>query len=144
MQPKNIFLSSAVALIAISGALYGQESSPPPGPPPAYDQGSGAPHRGRPGMMMERLKEKLGLSDDQAKQVAAIFKDEMKEGKAIRGDASLSDDERFAKIRELRKAGREKVRAILTPDQQKIFDALPPPGARRWNEGQPPPEPPPT
>ena len=98
--------------------------------------------------MLEHLKTALNLTDGQTKQVAAILKDQMKQGMAIRDDDSLSDDDKQAKIQASRKATHDKIRALLTPDQQKTFDALPPMGprggGRNPGNGAPPPPPPPT
>jgi Spy/CpxP family protein refolding chaperone len=95
--------------------------------------------------MLEHLQTALNLTADQAKQVEAILKDQMQQGRAIRDNDTLSDDERMAKMQESRKASRAKIRALLTPDQQKIFDAMPPMGPHHGGPGPgdaPPPPPP--
>ncbi len=89
--------------------------------------------------MLQHLKESLSLSDDQFKQLGEIMQDMRTQGQALRQDTSLSDDDRRAKLQALMKDVHDKIRAILTADQQKIFDAMPPmPGPGR----RPPPPPP--
>ncbi len=66
------------------------------------------------------LKEKLSLTDAQVKQLTDIRKNHMEDLKAARGDRE--------KMGEVMKTMHDETRAILTPDQQKIFDAMPPPG----------------
>ena len=91
---------------------------------------------GGPRMMLKALKEKLNLTADQEKQIGDIWKSHAEEMKAARGDR--------AKMEEVRTAQHEEVRAVLTPDQQKIFDAMPPPGDRhggKKKDGAPPPSP---
>jgi Spy/CpxP family protein refolding chaperone len=97
--------------------------------------------------MIHGLQTKLGLSDAQVAQVKAIFKAQMQQMRALREDDSLSNQDRRAKAAALRQSIRTQIRAILTPDQQKIFDSMPPPrmrgGGPPGEEGGPPPEPPP-
>jgi hypothetical protein len=94
----------------------------------------------------EFLKQAVDLTKDQFDQVLAIYKDEAAQRQAIMGDESLSRDDRRAKMRGLNEGTQVKVRALLTPDQQKKFDALPRPGPGRRNRGadhgNPPPPPP--
>jgi periplasmic protein CpxP/Spy len=111
--------------------LRAQDAAPanPPPSPPA--DGGGA--RRNPAQMMQQLKDRLGLSDDQARQLAQIFQEMRTQGQALRQDASLADDDRRAKGQALMKATHDKIRAMLTADQQQIFDAMPPmlgPGRR--------------
>jgi hypothetical protein len=70
---------------------------------------------------------------------------------ALRDDDSLSDDDKKAKMKEIQTDQKAQIRALLTPDQQKIFDTLKMPnGGHRKKEGEsggadtsaPPPPPP--
>ncbi|MEI8089894.1 MAG: hypothetical protein WCG63_09915 [Opitutaceae bacterium] len=64
------------------------------------------------------LTEKLKLSAEQQEKLAAIRQTEAEQLKEVRGDRT--------KMADVLKNGREQVRAILTPDQQKEFDAIKP------------------
>jgi LTXXQ motif family protein len=86
--------------------------------------------------MLEMLKEKLSLTDAQVKQVKDIGRTEREQERDVRQDTSLSSEDRRAKLMAARKAEHDQIRAILTPDQQAIFDKLPPVGGRR----RPPPD----
>ena len=115
-----------------------QDAAPanPPPPPPA----AGGGQRRNPQQMVQQLKDRLNLTDDQVKQLGQIMQDLRTQGQALRQDTSLSDDDRRTKGQALMKSVHDKVRAMLTADQQKIFDEMPPmmgPGRR------PPPPPPP-
>jgi hypothetical protein len=101
-------------------------AQPTPTPAPRH-------RRMRPGYTVEELTEKLGLSADEQKSVAAIIEDGRSQAKAIRGDDSLSKDDRREKMMAVTKATHDQIRAALTPDQQKIFDTLPPGGGRPKN-----------
>lgn len=96
---------------------------------------------------MQMLDEKLQLTADQKQKITAIWDKAEEQGKALRADESLSRDDRRAKGAELMKATHADVRAVLTADQQKIFDTLPQdrPMRRkpRTEGGEAPPPPPP-
>jgi Spy/CpxP family protein refolding chaperone len=66
------------------------------------------------------LTEKLKLTAEQQEKLAAIRKTQADQLKAVRGDRT--------KMADVLKTGREQVRAILTPEQQKEFDAIKPEG----------------
>jgi hypothetical protein len=92
------------------------------------------------GRDIQALKEKLNLTDAQVKQVMDIRKNHMDDLKAARGDR--------AKMVDVMKTIHDETRAVLTPDQQKIFDAMPPPGRhggknKDGDSTTPPPPPPP-
>lgn len=52
------------------------------------------------------------------------------QAKQVFSDDSLSRDDKRAKLMEIRKTTHDQIRAALTPDQQKQFDALKPHGNR--------------
>lgn len=76
----------------------------------------GAAQRQRQHMAM--LAEKLGLTDAQKTQFQQIGRDMRKQGMAIRQDSSLSDDQKRAKMQELRKQSHKQMFSILTPEQK--------------------------
>jgi Spy/CpxP family protein refolding chaperone len=63
------------------------------------------------------LTEKLNLTAEQKEKLTALRKQQGEELHAAKGDR--------AKMRELTKKAHEDVRALLTPEQQKDFDAMP-------------------
>jgi Spy/CpxP family protein refolding chaperone len=99
-------------------------------------------------MTVDMLKHAIpSITDAQAAQIGQIIKDGRQQSQALRDDQSLSDDDRRAKMREIMTSIRTKVRAVLTADQQAVFDKLPPPGRRPprppGGDGDGPPAPPP-
>jgi hypothetical protein len=79
------------------------------------------------------LTEKLGLTADQQKTIGAFIKSNQSQMKEVRGDDSLSKEDRRAKMREITASTHDQIRAALTPDQQKLFDAMPAGGGRPKN-----------
>jgi Spy/CpxP family protein refolding chaperone len=94
----------------------------------AADANSPAAHRDRrpgPGQnardAMQGLSERLNLTEEQKAAIKPIMAAETNELKAVHQDGSLSNEQKAAKIQEIRKNSREKINAILTPEQQKKF-----------------------
>lgn len=73
---------------------------------------------------MKMLTEKLSLTEAQQAQLKPILAEQKKEMDAVRADTSLEKDAKWAKAAEILKAYQPKIRAILTPDQQKKFDEM--------------------
>jgi len=128
------FVVPALALGVITGSILraqDQATPPPPAPAPPGNQlppggpGPGDGWRGRAGMMnpaqmVQRLDEALQLTDDQKAKITAISQKQTEAMQALR-----------AKMQDLQKATHDEIRALLTADQQKKFDAMPPPGPGR-------------
>lgn len=118
-----------------------ESSQPPPPPPPSAaggDQGpEGHPRRWQrdPAEQVQHLKQALDLTQEQSDQALAIYKDEATQRQALMRDDSLSRDEKRPKMRELTNSTQAKIRALLTPEQQKKFDAMPRPGRGGRNGG---------
>lgn len=64
----------------------------------------------------ERLRRDLDLNDEQATQVRAILDETRDEYRRLRAEARPRYDQ-------IRERGRASIRAVLTSEQQKIFDA---------------------
>jgi Spy/CpxP family protein refolding chaperone len=118
---KSIF-RSFIGVLAVGAALLPATSIAQNGPPPAEKRGG--PGGGRMGFeqMVARLDEAVTLTAEQKTKVAAIYKEQMAAMQAI------PQEERREKMRESMAATREKVRAVLTPEQAKKFDDMPAPG----------------
>lgn len=146
ISPLALGVLSSVLLLSASPSRADDPASPPPPPaapanPPAPADGDQpppppAPHRGhmRPGYTLDDLTRKLTLTADQQKAVGPIIDSANAQAKAARGDDSLSLDDKREKMRTIMKAEHDSIRAALTADQQKIFDALPGPGHRKRPE----------
>ena len=118
-------------------------------PPPPQDQAG--PRHGGPGGMrghqVEFLTKKLNLTPDQVTQVKAIDADTWKQMKALHDDTSIAGPDKRTKMMDIHKASQDKIRGLLTADQQTKFDALQTEmrehrGNRGGGPGGPPPPPP--
>lgn len=89
----------------------------------------GAPARGGdrgPGHMVERMKSDLNLTDEQTTAVRGVFAD-------MRKEFPPSKFNECPGLKESREKSRERIRAILTPEQRKKYDEM---NARRDAEMQ--------
>jgi Spy/CpxP family protein refolding chaperone len=66
---------------------------------------------------------KLNLSDDQKAQVAKIHEDMRTQMDAVKGDATLTADQKQAKMRQIHKASHQQVKQVLTPEQRRQMKA---------------------
>jgi len=109
-----------IALVTANPLLRAADA---PSEPPPRERGPGGP--GGPKERLQKMAELLGLNAEQKEKVGAILKEQMELGRAIREDESLTQDQRREKMQAQGKATREKIRALLTPEQQAKFEAMP-------------------
>jgi periplasmic protein CpxP/Spy len=126
------FLAALLSL-GISALAQDDQNGPPP---PPSDQQSGQPsgpgmgrHMGRRPMptvdeQIKHLSKKLKLSDDQQAKLKPILEDQRKQMDTIHSDSSLSREDRFGKMQELRKSSDDQIKSVLNADQQKSFDKM--------------------
>jgi Spy/CpxP family protein refolding chaperone len=134
-----IKIISLLALAALAGAPVVRAADEPAAPAPAsrqHDRGQRMlEHR------LQRLDGQLKLTDAQKTQITTIWKQSAEQGRALRKDDSLTRAERRDKMEAILKTAHDQVRAVLTPDQQKIFDTLPPERRGRRRASRPAPAP---
>lgn len=73
---------------------------------------------------VERLSTELKLTDGQKTKVTALFEKEMKQGRELRQDTSLSREERRDKMRAIRQDQIKELKTILTPEQFEKWQQL--------------------
>ena len=69
-------------------------------------------------------RSKLDLNSDQQKQVRGIPADQMDQMQKLRDDNSTPREEKRSKMMQIHQSAMDKIRAVLTDDQKKKFDAL--------------------
>ncbi len=95
------------------------QQSAPAGPPPQYGHRHFDPQK-----ETEMLTKHLNLTSDQQPKVLDILKSQQSQMESLRSDTSTAPQDRRAKMMEIHKASNDQIRALLTPDQQKKFDAM--------------------
>jgi periplasmic protein CpxP/Spy len=130
---SRMFRAAVVMLcgagLGLSAAVAQQETAPPPPPdqqqqgPPPNGQMQGQRHMD-PERRIEKMQERLSLSDSQTAQVRQIFTESHAQMESIRSNGSLAPEDRRAQMMTLHQGEQARIRAVLTPDQQAKFDAM--------------------
>lgn len=79
-------------------------------------------HPPSPEERLTRMKADLGLSEAQLAKIKPVMEANAAKGKALHDDASLSEEQKKEKLREIKKAGADAIMAELTPEQKKKFE----------------------
>ncbi len=109
----SVLLMLALSAVAQEQAPSGQEQQP---------------RRG--GMMMspqdrvDMMAKELNLTDDQKAKIKTILEDNQKQMQTLRGDSSMSQEDRRAKMMEMRTKEGDAIKAVLDKDQQKKYDDM--------------------
>jgi periplasmic protein CpxP/Spy len=98
-----------VAALAVPSTL----ANPQAAPPQAAGKEMGMHHGG-----LEAAVQSLNLTDDQKAKVKEIFADAKAKHQAASNDASLNEEQKKAKMKELHGAIMAKLNEVLTPEQQ--------------------------
>jgi len=109
---KAIILAAAISVFSIT-ATFAQTEPAAPGNKEKAE---------RRGDRQRNPMADLNLSEEQNQKMKILNEDGRTKTEAIRNDASLNDEQKKAKIGELRKVQQEKRLAILTPEQKKKWD----------------------
>jgi periplasmic protein CpxP/Spy len=108
---------SLSAMAQDNGSTNNQQTAP-----------AGAPEHGHrhfdPQERTEMLTKHLKLTSDQQPKVLEILKSQQSQMESLHSDSSLSQDDRRAKMMDIRKASDDQIRALLDSNQQKKFDEM--------------------
>ena len=129
-------MSRSLALIALGAALaaapallaQGTGGQQPPAPnPPAPSPHAAPPPQSAPPSAAEPEEgeplSKLGLSDEQKKQIHSIRRQAQDQVQAVKNDASLTSQQQTRQIRQIRRTEFQQMDAVLTPGQREQFEA---------------------
>jgi hypothetical protein len=77
-----------------------------------------------PAQQASHLGQKLGLSSDQVAQIQPILADRFQKMQNLRGDTSLSQDDRHTKVQALMQDSNTKIEALLNDTQKQQFEQM--------------------
>jgi protein CpxP len=144
----SLAAAATIALAAVlsfgfgAGNAFGQDAQDAPPPPQQSGQqpdqqsgqgqgmgrgkGMGMGHRQMESVddQIQSLNKKLKLSDDQQAKLKPILEDQRKQMEAMHNDSSLSREDRFSKMQDLRQSSDTQIKSVLNEDQQKNFDKM--------------------
>ena len=125
---KQCFLvllaAGVISVTAPLATAQSNDSPPPNNQQPA--QGNGGWHHGPPdpAQRTKELTEKLKLTSDQQTKVQDILQSEHSQMESLHQDNSLSQQDRRAKMMDIRKNSDTQIRALLDSNQQKKWDEM--------------------
>ncbi len=129
MRAIRFLMAAALVLVASTASAQGGQGG----------GGQGGMGQGGAQRMNEMLFKDITLTDAQKAQIDTIQTKGREEQRAMMQGGGMQDPAMREKMMEMRKKQNDAIRAILTADQQAIFDknlaAMPPGGA-----GRPPPQ----
>jgi Spy/CpxP family protein refolding chaperone len=118
-------------LVGIGQSMFaGQEAG---GAPPTTQQAR--PARGRVERQLQRMGERLNLTDDQKARIRPILQNRNKQLEDLRAKSSLPQGYARAKAAEIRRSARQQIDQVLTPEQREKQKAIRR-GARQKGSGQ--------
>jgi Spy/CpxP family protein refolding chaperone len=128
---RTTILSLSAALIALSVSAMAQVNGGNAQPEVPRDHQGEERSPSRRSARLQELDRELELTDDQKQRIEAIWDRAEQKAREIKADDDLGRRKRRIAAREAMKATHAEVRAVLTPEQQKRFDAMPRGGKRR-------------
>ncbi|MFT4114488.1 hypothetical protein [Silvibacterium sp.] len=143
---STLALAGLLTLGCTGGAAYAQDQGQTPdqgqamqGPPP-----DGGHRRGMmdPDEQLKHMTKDLNLTADQQGQIKPILVAQQQQIQSLRGDQSLSRDDRMAKMRSIHEDSKAKIEAALTPDQKTKYEAQEAERMQHMRNGGGPPPPP--
>lgn len=116
-------LICALLAIAVTGcgiALYAQQEGMGQG------QGPGGGHRMQmsPDQRLQHLTRQLNLTDDQQQKIKPVLEQEQQQMQTLHQDTSMSQQDRWSKMQQIRQTTNDQIKAVLNPDQQKKFEEM--------------------
>ena len=117
---KKVFLSTIAVFVLMAGGIAAYAQMP-------SEQGGGQWGHGQPPtteQRLQRMTKQLSLTDDQQQKIKPILDSESTQMQALRGDSSLTQEERMAKMKQIRQASSEQIKPILTADQQQKYTEM--------------------
>lgn len=122
-------LAIGTLMVSTVPAMAQDNSTPQTAPAGAQDGGPGSMGGHHDPAQMEQhqldmMTKRLSLTPDQVTQVKAIDDAQRTQMMALRGDTSMSREDKHGKMMAMRQDRESKIRAVLTDDQKPKYDAM--------------------
>ena len=116
---KRPFLLTSVMLLATSGA-FGLPQPLPQEP----GQGQTMHPMPTPDQVVQKMSEKLNLTDQQKAQITPIIADRQQKMQALRADQSMERPEKMQKMKAINQDSDTKIKSVLTDEQKQKYEAM--------------------
>lgn len=125
MIKQSVLALVAAGLISVGASFAAAQDNPPNDQsPPAQE--NGMRHHGPvdPAQRTAELTKKLNLTSDQQTKVHDALQSEHSQMESLHQDSSLSQQDRRAKMMDIRKATDAQIRGVLDANQAKKWDEM--------------------
>lgn len=116
MLTKLRWSTLTLLVIMTTGLVLAGQNSAPQTPQQGHEAMGAA--ASSPDAHLQMLTEKLNLTDEQRTKLKPILQDQAQQLKAVHDDASLTPEQRNAKMKAIHASFHDQVNAVLTPEQQ--------------------------
>ncbi len=126
MLKKYVLVLIAAGALSIAAPLASAQDNQSNDQAPPPSQENGGRHHGPPdpAERTARLTKHLKLTSDQQSKILAALQSEKSQMESLHQDASLSQQDRRAKMMDMRQATDSQIRALLDSTQQKKWDEM--------------------
>ena len=126
MFKQRLLVLVAASAISIAAPFVAAQDSPTNNQASQPSQERGGWHHGPqdPAQRTQELTKKLNLTADQQTKVQDIFQSEQSQMQSLHQDSSTPQQDRRAKMMDIRKNADTQVRALLDSNQQKKWDEM--------------------
>src|SRR5271156_2466680 len=123
MMKHSLLILAAAGLISIAAPFATAQDNPSNNQPSAQEHGGWHGHED-PAQRTAELTKKLKLTSDQQTKVQDALQSEHSQMETLHQDSSLSQQDRRAKMMDIRKTNDTQIRALLDSTQQKKWDEM--------------------
>jgi hypothetical protein len=124
-QLSRIVLSGLLAtgLTLCSAAVFAQDNAAPAADAQQAQNGPGRMGRQamNPDEQVARMTKRYNLSSDQQTSIKPILANQQQQMQALRGDSTLSREDRMAKMKSIHEDSNTKIQAVLNDSQKQKF-----------------------
>jgi periplasmic protein CpxP/Spy len=126
MIKQSLLILAAAGLISIAAPFATAQDNPSNNQQAAPSQGQGRGHHGHEDSAQRtaELTKQLKLTSDQQTKVQDALQAEHSQMESLHQDSSLSQQDRHAKMMDIRKSTDGQIRGLLDADQQKKWDEM--------------------
>lgn len=117
---KSLLVALLTLTLACGGtALYAQQDNMSQ---PEAAKGPGM--KMSPEQRLQHMTKALNLSDDQQQKIKPILESQSQQMQTLRQDTTMSQQDKWTKMKEIRQATNEQIKPILTADQQQKWEQM--------------------
>ena len=125
MHTRNLSILLGAVLAAGAACAQAPDQSQPSSAAQATQNTNAHTRKApNPDRMAKHLGKKLNLSNDQVAQIKPLLEDRAQQMQTLRGDTTLSQQDRHSKARQIMQDSNTKIEAVLNDTQKQQFEQM--------------------